>query len=114
MGLNPHNDEMRANSFEKQVIIPLVKKLKKKGLKIQGPLSVDNVFLKDKIEYDVVVGMYHDQVLGPFKAINKFNGINVTLGLKYLRVSPDHGTADDIIFKKRANANSLINCINFF
>ena len=114
LGLNPHNDEMRANSFEKQVIIPLVKKLKKKGLKIQGPLSVDNVFLKDKIEYDVVVGMYHDQVLGPFKAINKFNGINITLGLKYLRISPDHGTASELVFKKKANANSLINCINFF
>ena len=114
LGLNPHNDEMRTNSFEKKVLIPLIKKLKKRGLKIKGPLSVDNVFLKDKIEYDVVVGMYHDQVLGPFKAINKFNGINVTLGLKYLRVSPDHGTADDLIFKKRANANSLINCINFF
>ena len=114
LGLNPHNDEMRTNSFEKKVLIPLIKKLKKRGLKIKGPLSVDNVFLKDKIEYDVVVGMYHDQVLGPFKAINKFNGINVTLGLKYLRVSPDHGTAGDLIFKKRANANSLINCINFF
>ena len=114
LGLNPHNDEMRAGSFERQVLTPLVKKLKKRGLKIQGPLSVDNVFLKDKIEYDVVVGMYHDQVLGPFKAINKFNGINVTLGLKYLRISPDHGTASELIFKKKANANSLINCINFF
>ena len=62
---------------------------------------MDNVFLKDKIEYDVVVGMYHDQVLGPFKAINKFNGINVTLGLKYLRISPDHGTASELIFKKK-------------
>ena len=114
LGLNPHNDEMRTNSFEKKVLIPLIKKLKKKGLKIKGPLSVDNVFLKDKIEYDVVVGMYHDQVLGPFKAINKFNGINVTLGLKYLRISPDHGTASELVFKKKANANSLINCINFF
>lgn len=114
LGLNPHNDEMRTNSFERKVLMPIIKKLKKRGLKIKGPLSVDNVFLKHKIEYDVLVGMYHDQVLGPFKAINKFNGINVTLGLKYLRVSPDHGTAGDIIFKKRANANSLINCINFF
>ena len=114
LGLNPHNDEMRTNSFERKILIPLVKKLKKRGLKIQGPLSVDNVFLKKKIEYDVVVGMYHDQVLGPFKAINKFNGINVTLGLKYLRISPDHGTAGELIFKKKANPNSLIECINFF
>jgi len=114
LGLNPHNDEMRTNSFEQRIIIPLVKKLKKEGLKIHGPLSVDNVFLKDKIEYDVVIGMYHDQVLGPFKAINKFNGINITLGLKYLRISPDHGTADQLIFKRKANPISLINCINFF
>ena len=114
LGLNPHNDEMRTNSFERKILIPLVKKLKKRGLKIQGPLSVDNVFLKKKIEYDVVVGMYHDQVLGPFKAINKFNGINVTLGLKYLRISPDHGTAGELIFKKKANPNSFIVCINFF
>ena len=114
LGLNPHNDEMRANSFEKKVLVPLVKKLKKRGLKIQGPLSVDNIFLKNKLEYDVVVGMYHDQVLGPFKAINKFNGINITLGLKYLRISPDHGTASELTFKKKANASSLINCINFF
>ena len=105
---------MRANSFERKVLVPLIKRLKKRGLKIQGPLSVDNVFLKDKIDYDVVVGMYHDQVLGPFKAINKFEGINVTLGLKYLRISPDHGTASSLLFKKKANANSLINCINFF
>ena len=114
LGLNPHNDEMRCDSFEQKVLSPLIKRLKNKGLKIQGPLSVDNVFLKNKIEYDVVVGMYHDQVLGPFKAINKFNGINITLGLRYLRVSPDHGTASEIIFKRKANANSLINCIKFF
>ena len=114
LGLNPHNDEMRINSFERKILIPLVTKLNKRGLKIHGPLSVDNVFLKNKIEYDVVVGMYHDQVLGPFKAINKFNGINITLGLKYLRISPDHGTASELILKKKANANSLINCINFF
>ena len=66
LGLNPHNDEMRANSFERQVLIPLVKKLKKRGLKIQGPLSVDNVFLKDKIEYDVVVGYVSRSSSRPF------------------------------------------------
>ena len=61
---------------------------------------MDNVFLKDKIEYDVVVGMYHDQVLGPFKAINKFNGINVTLGLKYLEFLPITALPVELIFKK--------------
>ena len=57
--------------------------------------------------------MYHDQVLAPFKTIFKFNAINITLGLKYLRVSPDHGTATSLIGKNKANAQSLLECIYF-
>ena len=57
--------------------------------------------------------MYHDQVLAPFKALYKFNALNLTLGLKYLRLSPDHGTAADLIGKNKANPTSLIKCINF-
>ena len=57
--------------------------------------------------------MYHDQVLAPFKSIFKFDAINITLGLKYLRVSPDHGTAKNLIKKNKANPKSLIKCINF-
>ena len=57
--------------------------------------------------------MYHDQVLSPFKTIYKFDAINVTLGLKYLRVSPDHGTAFNLIGKNKANSLSLLKCINF-
>ncbi len=57
--------------------------------------------------------MYHDQVLAPFKTLFKFEAINVTLGLKYLRVSPDHGTAIDLIGKNQADATSLVKCINF-
>ena len=57
--------------------------------------------------------MYHDQVLAPFKSIYKFNAINLTLGLKYLRVSPDHGVANELINKKKANPRSLIECIKF-
>ena len=55
--------------------------------------------------------MYHDQVIGPYKSIFKFNAINVTLGLKYLRASPDHGTAVNLIGKNKANYESLISCI---
>jgi 4-hydroxythreonine-4-phosphate dehydrogenase len=58
--------------------------------------------------------MYHDQVLAPFKSIFKFNAINLTLGLKYLRASPDHGVAQNLIGKNKANPTSLIECINFF
>ena len=57
--------------------------------------------------------MFHDQVIAPFKTLYKFNAINITLGLKYLRVSPDHGTALDIIGKNKSNADSLVGCINF-
>ena len=57
--------------------------------------------------------MYHDQVLAPFKSIYKFDAINITLGLKYLRVSPDHGVAKDIIKKNKANSLSLLECIKF-
>ena len=69
--------------------------------------------MNDYKKYNVIVGMYHDQVLSPFKALFKFNAINITLGLKYLRLSPDHGTAKNLINKKKANSESLDKCINF-
>ena len=113
LGLNPHNAELRVNSEERKIVIPSIAKLKKKGVNINGPLVADTVFIKEYKNYDLLVGMYHDQVLSPFKALYNFDAINVTLGLKYLRVSPDHGTAANLIGKKRANPASLINCVNF-
>ena len=113
LGLNPHNAEYRKNSEEKKFIIPAVKKLKEKGFKIDGPLVSDTVFINAYKKYNIIVGMYHDQVLSPFKTLFKFNAINITLGLKYLRVSPDHGTARDLIGKNKANAISLLECLNF-
>ena len=83
---------MKKNSEEKKIIIPAILKLKK-GIKLSGPLVSDTLFIKDFKNYDVIVGMYHDQVLTPFKTIFKFDAINITLGLKYLRVSPDHGNS---------------------
>ena len=113
LGLNPHNDEFRKDSFENKTISPAIKLLKKKKLNISGPFSVDEIFLRKQFKFDVIVGMYHDQVLGPFKALFRFNAINITLGLPYIRVSPDHGTASEIIYKKKASPESLINCIKF-
>ena len=101
MGLNPHNDEFRKDLFENITISPAIKLLKKKKLNISGPFSVDEIFLRKQFKFDVIVGMYHDQVLGPFKALFRFNAINITLGLPYIRVSPDHGTASEIIYKKK-------------
>ena len=113
LGLNPHNAEFRKDSEEMKFIIPSVKKLRKNGIKIKGPLISDITFVKDYNNYDVIVGMYHDQVLSPFKSIFKFDAINLTLGLKYLRVSPDHGTATNLIGKRKADPMSLIRCVEF-
>ena len=113
LGLNPHNAELRKNSEEKKIIIPAIKNLKKSGFKLNGPLSSDTIFINNYKNYDLIVGMYHDQILGPFKALYKFDAINLTLGLKYIRVSPDHGVAVDKIKKKTSSAVSLIKCFDY-
>ena len=115
LGLNPHNSENRLNSIESKIIKPSVKKLKELGLNVDGPFPADTAFNEyNRSKFNVIVGMYHDQVLGPFKALFEYDAINITLGLKYIRISPDHGTAQDIVGLNRANPQSLISAINFF
>ena len=113
LGLNPHNAEFRKDSEEYKIISPTILKLKKKGVNLTGPLVSDTIFIESYKKFDVVIGMYHDQVLAPFKTLYKFDAINITLGLKYLRVSPDHGIAKDLIGKNKANITSFMNCIKF-
>ena len=114
LGLNPHNSENRTSSIENKIITPAVNRLKKLNINIKGPFPADTAFVdQDKNIYDVIVGMYHDQVLTPFKTLYKYDAINITLGLNYLRVSPDHGIAKDIIGLNKANPQSLISAINF-
>ena len=112
LGLNPHNAEFRTDSEENRIIRPAIKKLIKYGIKVKGPLVSDTLFINNYKNFDVIVGMYHDQVLSPFKTLYKYNAINLTLGLKYIRVSPDHGVATDKILKK-SDPESLLNCIKF-
>ncbi len=115
LGLNPHNFELRNKSEEKTIVIPALKKLKKLKIKVSGPLSGDTAFTDfERKKFNILVGMYHDQVLSPFKTLFKFNAINITLGLPYIRISPDHGTGEDIINKNKANPESLIESIKFF
>jgi len=84
-------------------------------IKVKGPVVADSSFMMlKKYKFDVIVGMYHDQVLTPFKALYKFDAINITLGLPFIRVSPDHGTGVNIIGKNIANPMSLIESIKFF
>ena len=113
LGLNPHNSEMIRGSEETKIILPAINSLKKLGININGPYVADTLFINDYKKYDVIVGMFHDQVLAPFKSIFKFDAINLTLGLKYIRVSPDHGTAKTLIGKNKANSLSLIKCLSF-
>ena len=113
LGLNPHNAELRKNSEEIRHIIPSIKKLRKLKINVKGPLVSDSLFIEQYKNYDVIVGMYHDQVLIPIKTLYKYEAINITLGLKYLRASPDHGVASNIINRNKANPKSLINCIKF-
>ncbi len=113
LGLNPHNAEFDSNSEEKKIIVPALKELIKKNININGPFSSDTFFIEDYKKYDVAVGMFHDQVITPFKTLFKFDAINVTLGLQYLRISPDHGVAKNIIGKNKANYSSLLSCVNF-
>ncbi len=113
LGLNPHNDELSQKSEEVIKILPAIKILKKSNIIVKGPFVADTFFVSDYKNFDVVVGMYHDQVLIPFKTLFKFDAINITLGLKYLRISPDHGTAINLIGKNKANYKSLLQCVKF-
>ena len=106
--MNPHNAELRKESGEIKYIIPAIKNLNKIKINLKGPLVSDTIFIKDYKNYDLIVGMYHDQILSPFKALFKFNAINLTLGLKYIRTSPDHGVAKDRIMKKISNPQKFI------
>ena len=114
-GLNPHCFSNEKFSEEEKIIKPAIKKLKKQKINISGPFSADTLFLsKSQKKFDVVVGMYHDQVLTPIKTIMGLKAINITLGLPFIRVSPDHGVAADIVGKKIADPSSLIESIKFF
>ena len=115
LGINPHNYSSKKKIEKMEIVKKAIKILKKSKLKVIGPVSPDSSFMfSNKSKYDVIVGMYHDQVLTPFKALYNFDAINITLGLPYIRISPDHGVASNIIGKKIANPNSLIESIKFF
>ena len=89
--------------------------IKKSKINVIGPVSPDTSFsFFEKNKVDVIVGMYHDQVLAPFKTLFKFDAINITLGLPYIRISPDHGVAENLMGKNISNPKSLIESIKFF
>jgi 4-hydroxythreonine-4-phosphate dehydrogenase len=109
-GLNPHAGEDGALGFEDQAIVaPAVVTLRNEGIDVRGPLPADTMFhAAARNSYDCAICMYHDQALIPIKTIAFDEGVNVTLGLPFIRTSPDHGTAFDIAGSGRANPGSLI------
>ena len=109
LGLNPHNgDGGLLGEEEESIIRPTIKKLSNEGMHVFGPFAADGFFgSRDYMHYDAIFAMYHDQGLAPFKALAMDDGVNVTLGLPYLRTSPDHGTAYDIVGQGIASERSL-------
>ncbi len=109
-GLNPHAGEGgRMGREEIEVITPVLERLRAEGMEIAGPLPADTMFHPEaRARYDVAVCMYHDQALIPIKTVDFAGGVNVTLGLPFVRTSPDHGTAFDIACKGIADPTSMI------
>ncbi|MFW0884598.1 4-hydroxythreonine-4-phosphate dehydrogenase PdxA [Candidatus Acidulodesulfobacterium sp. H_13] len=112
LGLNPHAGENGDIGIEESDTIEyVIKEFRKEGINISGPFPADSFFAKKYKMFDLIVSMYHDQALIPFKLLSFDKGVNVTLGLKIIRTSPVHGTAYDIAGKSSADCNSMIESI---
>ncbi len=113
VGLNPHCESVLKYNEDMQIILPVVNSLKKKFF-LKGPIPSDTIFLKDnRKNFDVIIGMYHDQVLTPIKTLFEYDAINITIGLPFLRVTPDHGPNETMVGKNISNPKSLIKAISF-
>ena len=112
-GVNPHCESIDPFNEDKKIIEPAVKYLKKK-INVTGPVPADTVFLKNnRKKYDLIVGMYHDQVLTPMKTLCEYDAINITIGLPFIRISPDHGPNESMMGKNISNPKSLFEAIKF-
>ncbi len=114
LGLNPHCESTDRFNEDDKILKPAIKYLKKLGFKVSGPYPADTIFLKkNRIKFDTIIGMYHDQVLSPMKTLFEYDAINITLGLPFTRISPDHGPNESMIGKNKSNPLSLIRAIEF-
>ena len=113
-GLNPHCESIHEFNEDQKIIMPAIKHLRKKGYKIKGPFPSDTIFLnQNRKKFNVILGMYHDQVLAPIKIIKEYDAINITLGLPFYRISPDHGPNQKMINKNLSNPLSLSQALKF-
>ena len=113
-GLNPHCESISYFNEDEKIIAPAVKFSKKRGISVSGPHPADTIFLKqNRKKFDVILGMYHDQVLTPLKTLFEYDAINITMGLPFLRVSPDHGPNEKMVGKNLSNPTSLTRALEF-
>jgi len=114
LGLNPHCETVDKFNEDEKILKPAIKYLSSKKINVIGPYSADTAFLKkNRKNFDVIVGMYHDQVLTPIKTIFEYDAINITLGLPFMRISPDHGPNQKMLGQNKSNPLSLIRAIEF-
>jgi len=113
LGLNPHCESIHKYNEDDKIIKPIVKQLNTK-YRVSGPFSADTIFLKNnRKKFDVIIGMYHDQVLAPLKTLFEYDAINITLGLPFDRISPDHGPNEKMVGRNISNPLSLLKAIQF-
>ena len=113
-GLNPHCESIDSFNEDEKIILPTIKKLRKLKYNIEGPVASDTIFLKNnRKKFDLIIGMYHDQVLTPIKTLFEYNAINITIGFPFIRVSPDHGPNESMLGKNNSNYLSLLKAIKF-
>ena len=113
LGLNPHCESVHKYNEDEKIIKPTIKYLKNR-YNVSGPYPADTIFLKNnRKKFDVIIGMYHDQVLTPLKTLFEYDAINITLGLPFIRVSPDHGPNEAMLGKNISNPLSLSRAIKF-
>ncbi len=113
-GMNPHCESVLNFNEDNEIVYKAIHSQKNKGINVSGPYSADTIFLKsNRKKFNVILGMYHDQVLAPIKTLFEFNAINITMGLPFLRVTPDHGPNEKMMGKNKSNPLSLIKALNF-
>jgi len=113
-GLNPHCESVLKLNEDEKIIKPAIMEMKAKKINVHGPFSADTIFIKkNRRKYNVIIGMYHDQVLTPIKTLFEYKAINTTMGLPFLRVTPDHGPNEKMIGKNKSNPSSLIEALKF-
>jgi len=114
LGLNPHCESVDNFNEDEKIIKPAIKYLSNRKIIVKGPYSADTAFLKkNRKNIDVIIGMYHDQVLTPVKTLFEYDAINITLGLPFIRISPDHGPNQKMLGQNKSNPLSLVRAIEF-